>query len=243
MKTIKINEKRLEEILPHTIKETDALTNDAKKVLGTLLNYFAVMDFAKENRYIYLSNKILRQSCQIKADKMMAALQELMDTKLINRIAGSRRKKGQKATASEYSINWENLFKPVKKDFFGIFSDYIKPSETPLGIAATDADTDTASESESESVNINNNINIYSNNNYKISSKISSKISNIDITGSFLKNFRKKLDNCKTLEEINELKSTFLKRLKEIGLSNEELERAIYLLSIDAENKIKDSKL
>lgn len=243
MKTIKINEKRLEEILPHTIKQTDALTNDAKKVLGTLLNYFAVMDFAKENRYIYISNKVLRQSCQIKANKMMAALQELMDTKLINRTAGSRRKKGQKATASEYSINWENLFKPVKKDFFGIFSDYIKPSETPLGIAATDADTDTASESESESVNINNNINnkinIYSNNNYKISSKISM----LDITGSFLKNFRKKLDNCKTLEKINELKSTFLKGLKEIGLSNEELERAIYLLSIDAENKIKDSKL
>ena len=150
MKVIKITEERRNMVLPKTIKLSSVISDDAKKTISVLLNCFATMDFAKENNYVFLSNKVFRKAVGINMNNLISAIGELIDCDLIERKAGKKRSAGQKATASTYIIKWENLTKPVhKKDTFEeLFSDYLKPSKTPVGIADADADTDVESETD-----------------------------------------------------------------------------------------------
>lgn len=140
MEIIKITKERMEQILPSNIKETDVLSDNAKKVLATIMNYFLVLDKPKELGYVFLTNVMLRTSAGIKQNNMMNALQELIDSDLIYRKAGKKRTEGEQSVASRYIVRWNNLTKPLKKNaktFEELFKDFIKPSETTVDTEGT----------------------------------------------------------------------------------------------------------
>lgn len=160
MKSIRINEERQNQILPNNIKDSDVLSDNAKKVLATIMNYFLVLEDAKTNGYVYLNNPTLRQSVGIRMNDLLTSLQELIETDLIVREVGRRRIEGEKSFASVYKVNWENLTKQIKKKstFEELFSGFLKPSTTPLGTTVTVSDTvseiDTISDTELETDSI-----------------------------------------------------------------------------------------
>ena len=152
MKAIKITEERQNEILPQNIKETDVLSDNAKKTLATIMNYYLLLEEVKANGYVFLNNDTLRQSVGIKKNYVLPAVQELIESGLIERQVGKRRTEGEKATASVYKVIWENLTKPIKKKntFEELFSEFLKSSGNPLGTTVTDTvsvtDTETVSD-------------------------------------------------------------------------------------------------
>ena len=168
MNTIRINEERMKQVLPANIQESEELSNDAKKVLATLLNYFSVLKVAKESNFLICSNSVLRQSVGIKYNEMLSAIQELVECELITREIGTRRKKGEAPLASVYRINWNNMLKPIKKKntFEELFSDYLKPSENPMGTAITNTITN------ANNVNVNDIVNVYDNVNNDVDNNV-----------------------------------------------------------------------
>lgn len=176
MEAIVITKERMEEVLPQNIMESDVISDNAKKVLACLINYQFTHPIARQVGYVAISNPTLAKACTKGRDYCMAAVQELIEHNLIYRKAGQRRKKGENAKASEYTILFENLKKPLKKlSFEELYEQYVKSSKIPSGstntntIANTDSESDTKSDSESESntytytISENNTVDVYSN--------------------------------------------------------------------------------
>ena len=139
MKPIVITEERMNYILPQNIKDTDVISTNAKKVLATIMNYHLVLDKVKTQGYVNLSNQLLRQSSRIKQNDMMSAIQELTDYNLIEREVGKVWTEGQPHIASKYTVIWNNLQQPLKKKSFeDLFSQFLKPSGTPMGTIVLD---------------------------------------------------------------------------------------------------------
>ena len=152
MEIIVITKERMEEVLPQNIKETDVLSDNAKKVLACLINYQFTHPIARQVGYVAISNPTLAKACRIGNEYCRAAVQELIDHNLILRIAGQRRKKGEDAKASEYTILFENLNKPLKKlSYEELYEQYLKSSRIPSGSTNTNAYTDSESDSKSDS--------------------------------------------------------------------------------------------
>ena len=158
MKPIMITEERMNYILPQNIKDTDVISTNAKKVLATIMNYHLVLDKVKTQGYVNLSNQLLRQSSRIKQNDMMSAIQELTDYNLIEREVGKVWTEGQPHIASKYTVIWNNLQQPLKKKSFeDLFSQFLKPSGTPMGTIVLDTvsvsvlDTEIVEDSEIES--------------------------------------------------------------------------------------------
>ena len=101
MKAIVITDERIDYILPQNIKESDVISENAKKVLATIMNYYLVLDKVKQQGYVHLSNQLLRQSVKIKQNDMMTAIQELIDYDLIEREVGKIWTEGQPHMASK----------------------------------------------------------------------------------------------------------------------------------------------
>lgn len=152
MKAIKITDERMAEVLPAEIKNTDVLSNNAKKTLATIMNYFAILNIAKSSKYLVCPNSVLRTAVGIRNNDLIIAVQELIDCDLIERQVGHKRVEGEKATASVYKVIWENLTKPIKKKntFEELFSEFLKSSGTPLGTTDADADIDTVTDTDIE---------------------------------------------------------------------------------------------
>ena len=148
MKPIKITDERMAEVLPSEIKNTDVLSNSAKKTLAAIMNYHLLLEEVKNNGYVYLSNQILRESVGIRNNDVLSAVQELIECDLIERQSGRRRTEGERAMASTYKVKWSNLTKPIKKKntFEELFSEFLKSSETPLGTTDTVSDSVSVSE-------------------------------------------------------------------------------------------------
>lgn len=115
MNIIKLSKSRIEELLPTNVKDS-CLSQNAKKVLAVMIEYFNVKRVVAESCFLAISNRILRECVGIKSEHVMEAIQELIETNLIERNVGKRWKKGEKPKASEYTLNWENIcFNPIKK--------------------------------------------------------------------------------------------------------------------------------
>ena len=126
MNVIKITDERIDAILPKSIKDSDVLNNNDKKVLGAILHYFLILDKAKENKYVILTNEDLRKTVCIRKSYVLSSVHNLIEMKLIKRECGKSRTKGEKPQASKYYVNWNNLKKPLKKlEFEDLFSDFI----------------------------------------------------------------------------------------------------------------------
>lgn len=115
MKAIKITKERIGEILPVNIKESDVITENAKKTLATIMNYYYTLEVVRENKCLMISTDTLRAAVGIKKASMLEALQELIEHDLIIREVGKKWKSGEKPVASTYIVKWENLTKELKK--------------------------------------------------------------------------------------------------------------------------------
>jgi len=152
MKTIKITEERMAKVLPSEIKNTNVLSDNAKKTLAAIMNYFSILNIAKSSNYLVCPNSVLRESVGIRNNDLISAVQELIECDLIERQVGHKRVEGEKATASTYEVKWLNLVKPIKKKntFEELFSEFLKPSGTPLGTTDTDTDIDAVIDTEAD---------------------------------------------------------------------------------------------
>lgn len=136
---MKISKERVEQILPQNIKDSTLLTENAKNVLAALMHCLLVSKGAEESGFLIKGNKELRELLQMNRDYMMDALRELEEYDLIKRVQGKTRKQGEKAQASEYHFNWDNIFdKPLKrKTSEELFQKFRKSSGTPSGTTIT----------------------------------------------------------------------------------------------------------
>lgn len=114
MEIIKITLERMSQVLPQTVKDSD-LSKNAKKVLAVIINYHLVNDKVRATGFLAINNENLRQSAGIGKEYLRAAIQELIECRLIQRKAGSKWKEGEPRTASEYRLVKENLTKPIHK--------------------------------------------------------------------------------------------------------------------------------
>lgn len=156
MKAIRITEERMAEVLPSQIRNTDVLTDNAKKTLATLMNYFSILNIAKTSGFLVCPNNVLREAAGIRNNDLVSAVQELIDCDLIERQVGQKRVEGKKAMASTYVVKWKNLVNPIKKKntFEELFAEFLKSSETPLGTTDTESDTESDTDDVDESVNV-----------------------------------------------------------------------------------------
>ena len=116
MKAIKITKERIGEILPVNIKESDVITENAKKTLATIMNYYYTLEVVRENKCLVISTDTLRAAVGIRKNGMLEALQELIEHNLIIREIGKKWESGEKHVASKYYVCWENLTKELKKN-------------------------------------------------------------------------------------------------------------------------------
>lgn len=114
MEIIKITQERMDQILPPTVKDSD-LSKNAKRVLATIINYHLVNDKVRISGFLAINNEDLRKSAGIGKEYLRAAVQELIECRLITRKVGQKWKAGEKSMASEYRLIIENLRKPIKK--------------------------------------------------------------------------------------------------------------------------------
>ncbi|MBP5421172.1 MAG: hypothetical protein J6Y78_01890 [Paludibacteraceae bacterium] len=126
-----MEKEKLLEQLPENIANSVELSDDSKRVLGALL-YWLLNSKAYETGVLFISNAKLRSIAGMKQNYMLDAISELKEFGLIDRKVG-----GERGCASEYTIYWDNLKKPLKKksfeDKFSKFFDKGKSLETPLG--------------------------------------------------------------------------------------------------------------
>ena len=114
MEIIKITQERMDQILPPTVKDSD-LSNNAKRVLATIINYHLVNDKVRISGFLAINNENLRRSAGIGKEYLRAAVQELIECRLIERKVGQKWKAGEKSMASEYRLIIENIRRPIKK--------------------------------------------------------------------------------------------------------------------------------
>ena len=126
-----MEKEKLFEQLPENIVEATEMSDNAKKVLGALL-YWLFNTKAYETGIIAINNGQLRAISGIKQNYMFDAIAELKSFNLVERKVGTER-----GCASEYTINCNNIKKPLKKNSFEYkfskFFDDDESSETPLG--------------------------------------------------------------------------------------------------------------
>lgn len=127
---MKISEKRMEEILPQNIKDSELLSLASKKVLAALLDWYLNSE-AKTTKVVIISNKVLCSIASVGGTSLQESLRELNDFNLVTRTIGTKL-----GDASKYYINFKNLVKPLQKQTFeSLFSEEleeVKSQENPI---------------------------------------------------------------------------------------------------------------
>lgn len=127
---MKISEKRMEEILPQNIKDSELLSLASKKVLAALLDWYLNSE-AKTTKVVIISNKVLCSIASVGGTSLQESLRELNDFNLVTRTIGTKL-----GDASKYYINFKNLIKPLQKQTFeSLFSEEleeVKSQENPI---------------------------------------------------------------------------------------------------------------
>lgn len=115
MERIFLSKNDYEELLTPTIKQTDVLSDNAKKVMAVIIKLFLEYEIAQTKGYLCCPNSTLRESCEIGQDELFSAIAELKQCNLIIRESGESYAEGKKGQASKYYIRWDNLNKPIEK--------------------------------------------------------------------------------------------------------------------------------
>lgn len=112
----KVSQERVNYCLPENIKESTELSENAKHVLGTLIDSILKTKDAQDSGILIISNDRLRMLSGIKKNHMLDALRELGEFDLIKRIPGKTRQAGESSQATTYHFNWDNICnKPLKR--------------------------------------------------------------------------------------------------------------------------------
>lgn len=228
MEIIKITLERMSQVLPQTVKDSD-LSKNAKKVLATIINYHLVNDKVRTTGFLAINNENLRQSAGIGKEYLRAAVQELIECRLIERKAGSKWKEGEPRTASEYRLVKENLTKPIHKPtsndllemLFSTPSEPLCTGDSPTNTnTVTDTGPNTETDTYSETISD------------TISESYSDSISQLDISEDkqgpknqkelkeYFKNRMEILCKDKNIDELNEIQEVLETELDEFNEIN-----------------------
>lgn len=220
MKAIRISEERQNQILPQNIKDTDVLSDNAKKTLATIMNYYLLLEEVKNNGYVYLNNKTLGLSVGLRNSNMLSAVLELIEHNLITREVGKRRTEGEPSTASVYRVMWQNLTKPLRKNTFEeLFSEFLKSSETPLGIADTVTVSGPVSDTETVEDTVTNSVEISDINSTSVDDG-KKRPKNQKELKEYFKNRMDVLCKDKNVDELNEIQEVLKTELDEFNEIN-----------------------
>lgn len=167
-----ITKNEVEELLPQTVKDTDALSTDAKNMFAVLLNSLQVSKGAENTGELIISTDRLKSYVGWRFERMMKAIRELERYGLITRTPGKKRVLGESATATRFVFNWDVIDKPiVRKTHEDIFARFrnMKTSGNTNGNCNSNSN-----------YNGNFNINNNSNTNYNENSNINENSNNKD---------------------------------------------------------------
>ena len=118
-----ITKQEVEELLPQTVKDTDALSPDAKNMFAVLLYSLQVSKGAENTGELIIRTDRLRSYVGWRFERMMKAIRELEKYGLVTRTPGKKRIQGESATATRFVFNWDVIDKPiVKKTHEDIFA-------------------------------------------------------------------------------------------------------------------------
>lgn len=151
-----ISKQEVEELLPQTVKDTDALSPDAKNMFAVLLNSLQVSKGAENTGELIIQTDRLRSYVGWRFERMMKAIRELEKHGLVTRIPGKKRVQGESATATRFVFNWDVIDKPiVKKTHEDIFARFRNMKSSGIAIGNCNSNS-----------NYNGNFNINTNTNY-----------------------------------------------------------------------------
>lgn len=161
-----ITKEQVEELLPQTVKDTDALSADAKNIFAILLNSLLVSKGAEDTGELIIPTDRLSRYVGWRFERMMSAVRELEKHGLITRIPGKKRTLGESSIATKFIFNWEVIDKPiVRKSHEELFSKF--KNMKPLGNALGNCNSNG---------NINDNVNSNINDNTKTNSNENSNV-------------------------------------------------------------------
>lgn len=118
MLKIDVTKEECEKILPKNVKDS-GLSEDAKIALGILLKYYERYELVRDCDYVILPNKefikMLNKICNKKIDNDLfySTIRQLTDANIVERNVGM-----SSESASEYTVNFDELSKPID---FGTF--------------------------------------------------------------------------------------------------------------------------
>ena len=158
-----ITKEQVEELLPQTVKDTDALSADAKNMFAILLNSLLVSKGAEDTGELIIPTDRLSRYVGWRFERMMSAVRELEKHGLITRIPGKKRTLGESSIATKFIFNWDVIDKPIVRksheDLFSKFKNMKTPGNT-LGKCNSNVNSNI-----NDNTNINNNENIKTNSN------------------------------------------------------------------------------
>lgn len=167
-----ITKEQVEELLPQTVKDTDALSADAKNMFAILLNSLLVSKGAEDTGELIIPTDRLSRYVGWRFERMMSAVRELEKHGLITRIPGKKRTQGESSIATKFIFNWDVIDKPIVRksheDLFSKFKNMKTPGNT-LGKCNSNSNDNVNSK-----ININDNTN--NNDNTKTNSNENSNV-------------------------------------------------------------------
>ena len=170
-----ITKEQVEELLPQTVKDTDALSADAKNMFAILLNSLLVSKGAEDTGVLIKDTESLRTYANWRFERMMSAVRELEKYGLITRIPGKKRTLGESSIATKFIFNWEVIDKPiVRKSHEELFSKFknMKPLGNALGNCNSNINDNVNSNiNDNTKTNINENSNVNENSNPNFNEK------------------------------------------------------------------------
>lgn len=169
-----ITKEQVEELLPKTVKDTDALSDDAKNMFAVLLNSLLVSKGAEDTGVLIKNTDTLRTYIGWRFNRMMAAIRELEKLGLITRKPGKLRTSGEQPSATKFIFHWDVIDKPiVKKTHEELFARFrhMKTSGNNCGNCNSNNNV-----SLKENISDNSNVNENSNLNYNEKDKMKEEL-------------------------------------------------------------------
>ena len=172
-----ITKEQVEELLPQTVKDTDALSADAKNMFAILLNSLLVSKGAEDTGVLIKDTESLKTYANWRFERMMNAVRELEKYGLITRIPGKKRTQGESSIATKFIFHWDIIDKPIVRksheELFSKFKNMKNPGNT-LGKCNSNGNindnvniniNDNSNNTINDNTNTNNNDNTKTNNN------------------------------------------------------------------------------
>lgn len=112
MELLKLDEELVQAIIPQKIWEIKLLTDDAKRLLATLMYHWDKFEDVKTSGCLTIGNldlyKGLGWAKNSRSNRRLLNAVALLEIyKLVKRIPGEKWKKGKDKKASEYYVNWD----------------------------------------------------------------------------------------------------------------------------------------